>query len=516
MKRSNTINRRILFAVPLVFLVACGILGGFWVHGRSEVDFYVWQLLPQSLSEPLASPVNQQKKDDPRLAPYPISQLDFLNNSEVSIGDAYSASWLQPLNQFMAMNLETIGTLEDASFRAFIPGKHRIVRMTPDWLDLSVEHMSKWWKMLDIFRHEAVFVSLIQKLEAYLRKGSNYPIDNSLQNTIAVVPFMQIKDDFQKQSRKGYQLSKYTLAVTIESLRRAGFGRIVVAGLRPESEESLCQDTFRYWKSLVEQKMISDTELVTQVGLTEVVYAVSPMNKATSPRNKKLTHVPRAALWGLFQAFESAGKIRQSANVHSNETLAVQKWLGTTRNASYWKYVYFTEADSILWTRPTTLSMLQQQLETEPTVLIPHRLQPIPHQSDFLTVNQSLPPDYRYLSNATGSPFEQVMELDALQPQHDACCDEFRGPRFKPGSIPKPCGNFWYMCDFSKRAHNRTHAHLQHYALVRFTHGTGVVSLASQETGRRCIPQKGALCKAPSTTPDLGSTFVPFSQLEQL
>ena len=452
----------------------------------------------------------QTMDKQPGAPSYPIKRIDFLNMTQVSNLDAYSASWLQPLDQFLTMKLENMKFLEDASFFAFERTKRkRLLRMTPDWLDFSVEHLSKWWKMLEIFQHATVYQSLMQKYQAYLSKAPHYPINTSFHQTLAVIPFIQVQADTAHNSQKAYYLTKYTLAVTIESLRRAGFGRIVVAGLHPESEEALCQDTFRHWKAIVEQRPVPPTEWVATVGDTQVTYVHAPPQQAATQLYFKF-HIPRATLWGLRAAFRLSQK--NPSRLSQNETQFIQQWLGDIHNASHWKYIYYTEADSVLQTRPRTLPLLKQQFNEETTILVPHRFQPIPHASDLMH-GQPLPSnkDHLYLPNQPGSPFGHVLELDAFHPHHDGCCDEFQGPNFKPGNMEKVCDNHWFMCHFNPSIPkvNRTHTHLQHYALIRLTQGIGVVSLASLNSGRRCVPTKHAVCKPPYVAPH-GAISMPY------
>ena len=91
-------------------------------------------------------------------------------------------------------------------------------------------------------------------------------------------------------------------------------------------------------------------------------------------------------------------------------------------------------------------------------VLLPHRLQPIPHESDVRDMD---PENGLFLLE---EEFPQVEELDPIH-NHDACCDQ--GKRtLKPGLPPfhEKCGRgkFWYACGFLKqnRDDEQKHARL--------------------------------------------------------
>ena len=108
--------------------------------------------------------------------------------------------------------------------------------------------------------------------------------------------------------------------------------------------------------------------------------------------------------------------------------------------------------------------------------------------------------------------FPEVVELDPNN-NHDACCDEAKGPAFRPGLPPyhPKCGKglFWYSCGFLKwnRKDPERHARLRHYQLMRLLGGTGITSIAGNEHARRCAPRKNSVCRPadfyPGYTPNI-------------
>ena len=183
-------------------------------------------------------------------------------------------------------------------------------------------------------------------------------------------------------------------------------------------------------------------------------------------------------------------------------------WLGEGGRGR-WRYVYFSEPDLILVTKPDALPGLGQALRYG-RLLAPHRLQPLPHASDFGGIDEILLPNR--------PPFEEVIEVDSLcrLERHDdpfsshenarvfdSCCD--RGT-YKPNLLHEDCGNFWWLCGFDEHAGEIrnskpvtddglpmimvAHKRLVGYPLMRLKRGTGVV-FASDEHGKTCRPHLG-------------------------
>jgi hypothetical protein len=216
---------------------------------------------------------------------------------------------------------------------------------------------------------------------------------------------------------------------------------------------------------------------IASIGLMEVGFV-----RVTNATTQFIeVNMPKAALDGLQQAFKGG--------LESEET---KLWLGSHHSredaSSPWKYVYLTEPDTILQTRPWVLPQLVDALD-EGFILVPHRLQPIPHETDVKGTK-----DKSRFVPAIGN-FSAVIELDALG--GDVCCDAGID---KPGTTNYPkCGSFWYWCGFGRRGDPLVdHERLLPYKFMRLRHGTGIVSLAGTEHGRRCNPGKNAACESAS------------------
>lgn len=405
-------------------------------------------------------------------------QVHFMPLGQVSEKDAFSASWLQRTEDFMTMELDRILICEDAAFRAFRGPRRKMLRMTLDWFDFSLEHLSKWWKMLQIFNSDQVYNTAMERFDSYLGNAATFALEQeqSFIETIAVIAYQPYKDGHEPE--RAYNLTLKSLAATIESLRRAGFGRVVVVG-DGENDTQLTQDTFRRLQKQLDP-YTDNTAIISKVGHMEVGYAKFNPEHAVTKQIKK--NVPKATLDGLREAFVLSNRDRTPA-----EEDYVEVWLGEKLD---WKYVYLTEPDSILQFRTSTLKQLKKEVDNG-SLLVPHRLQPIPHETDA----RGWEKDFLYLPE---EDFPDIMDLDG---ENDSCCDAHMGPQHKPGQKPnhESCGNFWYMCDFSRRKPKaeRTHKRIKEYSLMRLTQGTGIVSLTGAEHGRPCLPKKNGVCLPP-------------------
>ncbi|CAB9518882.1 expressed unknown protein [Seminavis robusta] len=419
-------------------------------------------------------------------------EVYFLNRTHLSISDGFSASWLQTRSTFTKMPFHLIHICEDAAIRSYDKRRRHRMRMTLDWMDFSVEHMSKWWKMLEWHNpHQPIpYQRITQQFTEYIQKDANMSqiqIDNTFQQTIAVIAFQAYHN--KRHPSKAHDLTMKSLAATIESLRRAGFGRVTV-GILAEADYNLVQDTFQFLLQMLEPTKPHDPkELVKQIGHMEVGIAFGSSEHAKTKHESQ--NMPRATLLGLRDSFRYS---EMTEGKRTNEmTSNMTAWLGNQRKPSFWQYVYLTEPDTILQARPSALPQLRAEVDMG-SVLLPHRLQPIPHESDLRGMDR----EDLYVAE---HDFPKVIGLD---PNHhgDACCDEYIGKESRPGTLPhhRECKKqFWYQCGFGKKElemENR-HARLKPYKFIRLLGGTGIVSLAGSEHGRMCIPRKNGICRPP-------------------
>ena len=366
----------------------------------------------------------------------PVRTVHFLENNQLHINDHFSATWIQPLSNFMQVNVSNIKTVEDGCFQVFRQDRNA-VKMTLDWLDFSVEHLSKWWKVADIFDKDAVpFNRAMTALQAYTSKTILDTHQTSpLRHTIAMIAFQPFVDPKRDDSIRARPLTVHSLAATIASLANVGMGRVVVTGIY-DTDKEIVQETFRYLQR--QWTGVDENVTVTTIGPLELGFV--KVHKEETKTSSVELNIPKAALQVLQQAFQG--------DLDDERTKQI---FGTTTEKSYWKYVYLTEPDTILQTKPYALSQLKQALD-EGFVLAPHRLQPIPHEADFVGMK-----DTRRFVPAEGN-FSNVLDLNTKH-ENAVCCDEQAGS-YKPWKdYFDKCGTFWWDCGFSPNT-NYSHVHL--------------------------------------------------------
>lgn len=469
----------------------------------------------KAASEPLKKPPPQQSTakhqttqmsdQDTRLmstvvrydySPDTSTTVHFLNETQVTQHDSFSASWLMGKQDFLDMNLDPINMCEDAAFKAWNNRRNKL-RMTLDYFDWSVEHLSKWWKVMDYdYKHAAIWDNVISKLGAYVRSGAtDYPAPSSeppvLHETIATIAFRPYK--VSKGAKRGkpnplpderaYNLTIHSLAATIESLRRAEMGRVLVVGIG-EEDEQYTLDTIRF---LRENLKIPHPGASNRVGHLEVAYVSTDLEAARTKIMK--FNMPKACLVGARKSFLAI----DSPDRTTEQTEHMEAWFGTSHDPQHWKMLYLTEPDSLLTTRAASLPQIKDEIHRG-GIVVPFRLQPMPHESDV----QGFPLETLYLHEDDGFP---VQELDHYAEKHDVCCDAHLGPNKRPGKAEfPPCGNRkWFLCgiDDKFRDVEDPHYRLRQYQLFRLKRGSGITTIAGNLFARRCFPGQDAVCKPP-------------------
>ena len=388
-------------------------------------------------------------------------KVHMMQASEVEENDLFSASWLQPVSIFLDMDTsgDVLMTSDAGSYTVFEKNREN-VRMTLDWLDLSVEHLSDWIDTMDIFTIDdnIPFHVIISKLHEFIQNNWVEKSNTSMQDTIGVIAFEPTLEN-RKKPELAMELSATLLAATMASLLQANFGRVIVVGYKNDDAE-LADEAFRLLLTLAPvrgtKRKIGSTEFGFVKATTEdVISKMTPIN------------IVKGSLIGLQHALKGE----------------LEKWLGNSRERSSWNYVYLTEPDTILQTKPSALPQLKAALD-EGTVLAPHRIQPVPHEYDLLRMtnpNKFIP--------AKGN-FSSVLELNPLEGA--VCCDEL-SKSYKPWKeYLNYCSTLWWQCGFNDK---QDHSRLEPYALMKLKPGMNVVNLAANHNGRRCKPIVNGVCK---------------------
>ena len=344
---------------------------------------------------------------------YPTDDDPLRTPVEMDHQDAYSGSWWQstPMfieNPFFASD-ELLGpSQEAASFEAF-EARIMNVSATRDWLDLSVEHMSKWWQRAlgemeeeversvvgrisnifqryvhstdrrDFFRalhlHKVSSSSLLSS-SWKMKKTENVPTQYLVtKSTIAVIAFTpSCRNCIIERGRVTDEVSMWSLAATLVSLIQTGIGRIVVSSHLRVDEDLVLQIL------AIVANATSNWDDDDNGPWTTLEFCVTPdaaIRAEVVDEGEWDTNVPVAMLRHLHRVL-----------VHKTTNNVEECWLGKG-GRKRWGQVYFSEADLILVTKPDALPGLGRALR-DGRLLAPHRLQPLPHASDFGGIDEIL------------------------------------------------------------------------------------------------------------------------------
>jgi hypothetical protein len=365
-----------------------------------------------------------------------------------------------------------------------------------------VMHLSKWWNELGILNDSdpIMFNHTIHILGNYLEKVaafSNNAEQSPLHPTIAAISFAPYHS--RQDEKRGEQLIAHSLAATIASLYHVGFGRVVVTGYN-DQDETRVHEAFRLLHKLIATKDAGQS-VPAKIGNTELAY-VKITDESWLKTHWVKFNMPRAAVIGMQHAL--GGKLTEEQDS--------QAWLGSTHDASFWKYVYLTEPDTLLHTKPSLWKSIQHGLDSGLS-FFPHRLQPLPHQYN-LPPSESDATNKKHVSNIYAGkfipnihPFSNITTLD--DSLH--CCDD--GPKWPGrseefGTQQRPCrGSWWWGCGYSKdyKVLDLTkeqvleyHKRIVPYPMMTIKRGTGIV-FGPTEMGRRCLPSKTPCPKGGAT-----------------
>jgi hypothetical protein len=136
--------RRITSIVLLDVLSSCGTLA----HCRNLL-FHIHKFADSAFLRASSEPIAIMKAHAPQL---PFRKVHFLEQQQLRMNDYFSPRRgdVDPTarqHKFLQVNITNIKTAEDGCFQVFRQHRDASVKMTLDWFDFSVEHLSKWWKV---------------------------------------------------------------------------------------------------------------------------------------------------------------------------------------------------------------------------------------------------------------------------------------------------------------------------------------------------------------------------------
>lgn len=487
-------------------------------------------------------------------------QVNFIDSSHIQVNQAFAATWWQSLDSFRTMPVEKVEFCEDATRQAL---RGRDYRLTVDWTDFGVEHLSRWWKIAgyDVetnsrtgtrdeerpIRYKAAYQRILRNLVHYVLRGTAsppaVPVHALPAQTLALVAYLPNRPSSSSSNdsnpQRAERLTMASLAATLASLVKQGMGRVVVVADNEDYDYTL----HRIWPVVVrllqylqESPTTLDAESILELlddsqleGNHNDTYQSSPLANifgtqlrlvGTATRHSHKIYVnqkmvPRQTVLDAHAALFDPANTPMDAQV---------AWLGSSAASAPWKYVYLTEPDSILLTKTRAFDAFQEQLD-QGRILAPHRMQPLPHELDLVSSSSSVE-DTSSLTVTSDPPPQVVVPAEgpwstvqAVGDNHDnseadACCDAGTSVT-DPNGDHGHCGTFWYLCGFGSASEGLDgaaaalatpsldrFARLTERRFVQWTDGTRLVGLASSNAGRQCVPRNTAVegpCPVPPT-----------------
>jgi hypothetical protein len=255
-----------------------------------------------------------------------------------------------------------------------------------------------------------------------------------------------------------------------------------------DDDEDFVRQAFQLLHNQAHRHNVALNATTAKIGQTELAYVQMTNRSWTTTKWVKL-NIPRGTVLGMQLAL--------SGQMASEE----EQWLGSS--GTDWKYVYLTEPDTLLHTKSWLLPMMKDGLDSGMS-FFPHRIQPLPHESDFPMVNGSTKQKH-YVSPVNEGHYlpgnlHPVSNVTALDEEY-SCCDGGGAwvGRLEPfcRGAKEPCGgSMWWSTSLLMAPKDTTEEGLmQHYQklvpypMMRLEYGTRLV-FASTNHGRRCFPSK--------------------------
>ena len=423
--------------------------------------------------------VRAQQEQTPQPILFPVHYIPTRNLTDYNI---FAASWWQNVPRFLEVDVELIWNVEGD---AYVPIKRagrgvKDVRMTVDWLDFSIEHLSRWWKALGDLEGQPYTIG---KLQGYIGAACRRRnIDTWMNTTMAIIPMGIGRDP----SLGKQMVWRTALQATVASLLQHGVARIVLVGhyLADQENAAAVSDAMTSFcgvrgdgDSSQQQRETTTTQPSEYFsnylgGGTTLLYWHT--ENVTSRYVK--ANIPKGALTDIQRI------LKQPKHDEDRRRL-----LGDDDRSDRIRYLYLTESDQILHARLSP--MMLQQLD-EGGIMIPHRLQPVPHPLD---VRGAVSDRFSYL------PDDKFADTKVLELEYEtgSCCDTQRHLFTRQHLARKPdCGDVWWKCNLREKNYDPDgFAHFDDYRFMRLVHGTNIVSLAGDEWSRRCVPSEKRGCR---------------------
>ena len=173
-------------------------------------------------------------------------EVEYIPTDQLIERDIFSAAWWQHIPRFLELDVEKyVQNVESDAFKPVLRAGRGFddARLTRDWLDFSVEHLSKWWKMGE---QPATYAFAVGKLQSYIQRTLMATTDNgvhdtTMESTLALIPY-GVSD---KTEDIGQQMWMISLAATIASLIQHGVARVLVVGYY-DADAKQAREAFEY------------------------------------------------------------------------------------------------------------------------------------------------------------------------------------------------------------------------------------------------------------------------------
>ena len=250
--------------------------------------------------------------------------------------DYFASAWWQTKERFRDADKSSVGNLEGGIRALTVRARFRgwqEVRLTRDYLDFSVEHLSRWWKKNPA---DTSYGVAIGKLQSYSQRSCARPKSDMMKSSLALIPHTLS----ESASGVNKRIWKESLLATTCSLIQHGIHRItMVVYFDPDIDlvEKVLKDIIAITNSdnTVHREKDYIHTVVKGIEIAAIRIYDAPMvgkgKKTDVLKDTPIINVPLGALHGMESALRNGTQ--------------KEKWIGQCEDC---EFIYFTESDQIL------------------------------------------------------------------------------------------------------------------------------------------------------------------------
>lgn len=340
-------------------------------------------------------------------------------NNEYNM-ESYGAAWLAPKERLLARHkkIRTIRNLEGASIE-MVDGIGETNIMTRDYFDFHVCHMS--CSTNGIANH-----TINSFLTDYL--------DNKLKRTTAILE-RETSNPVQKADDRLRQKSVAVITFSVASGSSKYEYNQHQEKIRIEYFKATFWSVHRYIPHIVVAIAIK-RDIVILKSLNLPVWVVANLTERfdeTVPRlhPKSRWHLPKHSLLFLISRLNMGMDYKNKdltsiVNRNRDFTNKLKTW-------SQFEYVYYTEADQVMYMRQPKLLMDALDTQNKSLIAVPHRMHTLLLPEVYPELSRFIPKSRKILLSKVN------LVTEGQNYATGSCCDNGR-------YVFENCGNFWYMC----------------------------------------------------------------------